>query len=104
MEETSKFSVLTHGKTDMISTRKSGLSPRNSRSLKKQLREKPSYITADLFNIKVDPDEILKEVLLEESAKVNFDSLSGGQKQKTGLPFRWLTHLNYSSLTNQQQV
>ena len=40
---------------------------------------------ADLFNIKVDPDEILKEVLLEESAKVNFDSLSGGQKQKTGL-------------------
>ena len=40
---------------------------------------------ADLFNIKVDPDKILKEVLLEESAKVNFDSLSGGQKQKTGL-------------------
>ena len=40
---------------------------------------------ADLFNIKVNPDEILKEVLLEESAKANFDSLSGGQKQKTGL-------------------
>jgi ABC-2 type transport system ATP-binding protein len=40
---------------------------------------------ADLFNVKVNPDEILKEVLLEESAKVNFDSLSGGQKQKTGL-------------------
>ncbi|MGD0645270.1 MAG: ABC transporter ATP-binding protein [Candidatus Bathyarchaeia archaeon] len=40
---------------------------------------------ADLFNVKVDPDEILKEVLLEDSAKVNFDSLSGGQKQKTGL-------------------
>jgi len=40
---------------------------------------------ADLFNVNVNPDEILKEVLLEESAKVNFDSLSGGQKQKTGL-------------------
>jgi ABC-2 type transport system ATP-binding protein len=40
---------------------------------------------ANLFNVKVNPDEILKEVLLEESAKVNFDSLSGGQKQKTGL-------------------
>ena len=40
---------------------------------------------ADLFNVKVDPDEILREVLLEESAKTNFDSLSGGQKQKTGL-------------------
>ena len=40
---------------------------------------------ADLFNIKVDPDEILKEVLLEDSAKVLFENLSGGQKQKTGL-------------------
>jgi ABC-2 type transport system ATP-binding protein len=39
----------------------------------------------DLFNVKVDPDEILREVLLEESAGTNFDSLSGGQKQKTGL-------------------
>lgn len=40
---------------------------------------------AELFNVKVDPDDILKEVLLEDSAKANFDSLSGGQKQKTGL-------------------
>ena len=40
---------------------------------------------AELFNVKVDPDDILKEVLLEDSAKTNFDSLSGGQKQKTGL-------------------
>ena len=40
---------------------------------------------ASLFDVKVNPDEILKEVLLEDSAKTNFDSLSGGQKQKTGL-------------------
>jgi ABC-2 type transport system ATP-binding protein len=40
---------------------------------------------ASLFNIKVDADEILRDVLLEDSAKVNFDNLSGGQKQKTGL-------------------
>ena len=40
---------------------------------------------ADLFNIKVNPDKILKEVLLEDSAKVLFENLSGGQKQKTGL-------------------
>jgi len=40
---------------------------------------------ADLFGVKVDPDVILKEVLLEDSAKTNFDNLSGGQKQKTGL-------------------
>ncbi|MCW4011330.1 MAG: ABC transporter ATP-binding protein [Candidatus Bathyarchaeota archaeon] len=40
---------------------------------------------ADLFNIKVDPDQILRDVLLEDSAKTLFDNLSGGQKQKTGL-------------------
>jgi ABC-2 type transport system ATP-binding protein len=40
---------------------------------------------ANLFGVKADPDEILKEVLLEDSAKVMFDNLSGGQKQKTGL-------------------
>lgn len=40
---------------------------------------------ADLFSVKVNADEILKEVLLEDMAKKNFDTLSGGQKQKTGL-------------------
>jgi ABC-2 type transport system ATP-binding protein len=38
-----------------------------------------------LFNSQVDPEEILKEVLLEDSADVMFDDLSGGQKRKTGL-------------------
>ncbi len=47
-------------------------------------REAISYY-ADLFNVKVNPDEILKDVLLEDSAKVYFDNLSGGQKRKTGL-------------------
>lgn len=47
-------------------------------------REAITYY-ASLFNVKVNPDEILKDVLLEDSAKVNFDNLSGGQKQKTGL-------------------
>ena len=40
---------------------------------------------ADLFGIKTNPDQILKEVLLEDSAKVLFENLSGGQKRKTGL-------------------
>ena len=39
---------------------------------------------ADLFNIKVNPDDILKEVLLEESAKTYFDSLFRGAKTKNG--------------------
>jgi ABC-2 type transport system ATP-binding protein len=40
---------------------------------------------ADLFSVEANPDEILKDVLLEDSAKVMFENLSGGQKQKTGL-------------------
>ncbi len=40
---------------------------------------------ATLFGVKVDPDEILKKVLLEEAAKIWFENLSGGQKQKLGL-------------------
>jgi len=38
-----------------------------------------------LFGVEVDPDVILKEVLLEESADVLFENLSGGQKRKTGM-------------------
>jgi ABC-2 type transport system ATP-binding protein len=40
---------------------------------------------ASLFNVKVDPDEILRKVILEDSADVYFVKLSGGQKQKVGL-------------------
>ena len=39
---------------------------------------------ADLFGVSVDPDDILREVLLEDSAGVLFENLSGGQKQKMG--------------------
>ncbi len=47
-------------------------------------REAINYY-ANLFNVKVNADEILKEVLLEDMAKQSFENLSGGQKQKTGL-------------------
>ena len=40
---------------------------------------------ANLFDVKANPDQILKDVLLEDSANVFFENLSGGQKQKTGL-------------------
>jgi ABC-2 type transport system ATP-binding protein len=40
---------------------------------------------ASLFGVKVDADEILRTVLLEESSGTLFENLSGGQKQKTGL-------------------
>jgi len=40
---------------------------------------------ANLFGTKTNIDQILTEVLLEDSADVLFENLSGGQKQKTGL-------------------
>jgi ABC-2 type transport system ATP-binding protein len=40
---------------------------------------------ANLFGVNINPDEILKEVLLEDSGHVLFQNLSGGQKQKMGL-------------------
>src|SRR3990170_5861501 len=46
---------------------------------------------ADLFNVKADSDEILKEVLLEDSEKNLFENLSGGQKQKMGLALSLVT-------------
>jgi ABC-2 type transport system ATP-binding protein len=47
-------------------------------------REAVKYY-ANLFGVRVDPDEILKEVLLDDSSDVLFENLSGGQKQKMGL-------------------
>ncbi len=65
--------------------KKIGVIPQDFNFIEKITPREAIIYYADLFNIKVNPDDILKEVLLEESAKVNFDSLSGGQKQKTGL-------------------
>ncbi|MDA4129086.1 MAG: ABC transporter ATP-binding protein [Thaumarchaeota archaeon] len=40
---------------------------------------------AVLFGVKADVEDILRKVLLEDSADVYFTRLSGGQKQKVGL-------------------
>jgi len=47
-------------------------------------REAVKYY-ADLFGVSVNADEILKEVVLDDSVGVLFENLSGGQKQKLGL-------------------
>jgi ABC-2 type transport system ATP-binding protein len=65
--------------------KKIGVIPQDFTFFEKTTPREAIIYYADLFNVKVDPDEILKEVLLDESAKVHFDNLSGGQKQKTGL-------------------
>jgi ABC-2 type transport system ATP-binding protein len=38
-----------------------------------------------LFGVKVDADELLKRVILEDAANTWFQNLSGGQKQKLGM-------------------
>jgi ABC-2 type transport system ATP-binding protein len=65
--------------------KKIGVIPQEFHFIEKATPREAIIYYADLFDIKVNPDDILKEVLLEESAKTNFDSLSGGQKQKMGL-------------------
>jgi ABC-2 type transport system ATP-binding protein len=47
-------------------------------------REAISYYST-LFGKKVDPDDLLRRVILEDAAKVWFQNLSGGQKQKLGM-------------------
>jgi ABC-2 type transport system ATP-binding protein len=65
--------------------KKIGVIPQEFTFLEKTSPREAIIYYADLFRTKVDPDEILKEVLLEDSAKVLFENLSGGQKQKMGL-------------------
>jgi ABC-2 type transport system ATP-binding protein len=65
--------------------KKIGVIPQEFTFFEKTTPREAIIYYADLFNIKVNPDEILREVLLEDSGKRNFDNLSGGQKQKTGL-------------------
>jgi len=72
-------------KNGYILHKKIGVIPQEFTFFEKTTPREAIVYYADLFNIKVDPDEILKEVLLEDSAKAHFDNLSGGQKQKTGL-------------------
>lgn len=62
-----------------------GVIPQEFNFFEKQNPREAIKYYANLFDVKVDPDAILKEVLLEDSAKVLFENLSGGQKQKTGL-------------------
>jgi len=65
--------------------KKIGVIPQEFTFMEKTTPREAINYYAELFNIKVNADEILKDVLLEESAKTHFENLSGGQKRKTGL-------------------
>lgn len=57
-------------------------------------REAINYY-ASLFDVKVDPDEILRKVILQDSASMYFMKLSGGQKQKVGLALALVNKPNF---------
>ncbi|MDR1993761.1 MAG: ABC transporter ATP-binding protein [Nitrososphaerota archaeon] len=65
--------------------KKIGVIPQNFTFFEKTSPKEAINYYADLFDVKVNADIILREVLLEDMANHNFENLSGGQKQKTGL-------------------
>ena len=62
-----------------------GVIPQGFRFFDKATPKEAILYYAALFDVKVDPDVILKEVILEDSKDTIFENLSGGQKQKVGL-------------------
>lgn len=65
--------------------KKIGVIPQEFTFFEKTTPREAIVYYARLFGLKVNPDQILKDVLLEDSANNLFENLSGGQKQKTGL-------------------
>ncbi len=65
--------------------KKLGIIPQGFTFFPKSTPREAVIYYATLFGVKVDPDEILKKVILEDASKIWFENLSGGQKQKLGL-------------------
>ncbi len=65
--------------------RKLGIIPQGFTFFPKATPREGIQYYADLFGVKADPDAILKKIILEDAAKIYFENLSGGQKQKMGL-------------------
>jgi ABC-2 type transport system ATP-binding protein len=75
--------------------RRVGIIPQHFTFVEKSTPKEAVKYYAKIFGVRVDTDRILKEVLLEDSANVLFEKLSGGQKQKMGLA---LSLVNYPEL------
>src|SRR3990172_9941715 len=65
--------------------KKVGIMPQGFRFLDYATPREALRYYAGLFGVKIDPEVILKRVLLDDSANVYFNRLSGGQRQKLGL-------------------
>jgi ABC-2 type transport system ATP-binding protein len=65
--------------------RRIGVIPQGFRFFDKSTPIEAVRYYAELFDSKVDPETLIKEVTLEDSKNMIFENLSGGQKQKVGL-------------------
>jgi ABC-2 type transport system ATP-binding protein len=65
--------------------KKIGVIPQGFRFFDKSTPLEAIRYYASLFDVTVDPEKILSEVILTDSKNVIFENLSGGQKQKLGL-------------------
>jgi ABC-2 type transport system ATP-binding protein len=65
--------------------RKIGVIPQGFAFFDKSTPREAIKYYGDLFDVPVDPDQILREVILEDAANNRYENLSGGQKQKVGL-------------------
>jgi ABC-2 type transport system ATP-binding protein len=72
-------------KDDYALHKKIGVIPQDFTFFEKATPIEAINYYAKLFDVSADADEIIKKVLLEDSASVLFENLSGGQKQKMGL-------------------
>ncbi len=65
--------------------RKLGIIPQGFTFFPKSTPREGIQYYADLFGVNADADEILRKVILDDAARIFFENLSGGQKQKMGL-------------------
>jgi ABC-2 type transport system ATP-binding protein len=65
--------------------KKIGVIPQGFRFFDKATPKEAIKYYADLFGTKVDADQIIQEVILQDAENIYFENLSGGQKQKVGL-------------------
>ncbi len=62
-----------------------GVIPQGFRFFDKATPKEAIIYYASLFGVKVAPEQILDQVILQDAKNIYFENLSGGQKQKTGL-------------------
>jgi ABC-2 type transport system ATP-binding protein len=84
-EGTVKILGLDPWENSNLLNRRIGVIPQSFTFLDEATPKEAVKYYAILFGVSVDPEEILKEVLLEDSATIRYKNLSGGQKQKVGL-------------------